>query len=88
MKDVNYPVHRSYQATALTWHPEKVILVTGWENGELKVWNGVDKEFLNVIGPHKAPITLLGFSEKGGRLVSCDSVDKYYLPNRIMYFIW
>lgn len=26
-------------------------------------------------GPHKAPITLLEFSEKGGRLVSCDSVS-------------
>ncbi|KAJ8978265.1 hypothetical protein NQ317_012623 [Molorchus minor] len=73
LKDVNYPVHRSYQVTALAWHPEKTILTTGWENGELKVWNGNDKDFINVVGPHKAPITLLEFSEKGGRLVSCDA---------------
>ncbi|XP_072382747.1 intraflagellar transport protein 140 homolog isoform X1 [Diabrotica undecimpunctata] len=73
LKNVNYPVHRSFQVTALSWHPNKIILVTGWENGELKIWNGSDKDFANVIGPHKAPITFLGFSEKGTRLVSCDS---------------
>ncbi|KAJ8910958.1 hypothetical protein NQ315_011229 [Exocentrus adspersus] len=73
LKDVNYPVHRSYQVTALAWHPEKTVLATGWENGELKIWNGSDKDFINVVGPHKAPITFLQFSEKGGRLVSCDS---------------
>ncbi|XP_066140255.1 intraflagellar transport protein 140 homolog isoform X1 [Euwallacea fornicatus] len=74
IKDVNSPVHRSYQVTALTWHPERTILVSGWENGDLKVWNGVDKDFVNVVGPHKSPVTILDFSEKGGRLVSCDSV--------------
>ncbi|XP_060521943.1 intraflagellar transport protein 140 homolog [Cylas formicarius] len=73
LKDVNYPAHRSYQVTALVWHPEKTILVSGWENGNVKVWNGNDRDFIDVAGPHKSPITLLGFSEKGGRLVSCDS---------------
>ncbi|KAG5881951.1 hypothetical protein JTB14_020515 [Gonioctena quinquepunctata] len=73
VKDVNYPVHRSYQVTALCWHPEKTLLVSGWENGELKVWSSPEKEFINVVGSHRAPITLLEFSEKGGRLVSCDS---------------
>lgn len=34
----------------------------------------MDKEFGNAGGPHKAPITLVEFSEKGGRLVSCDTV--------------
>lgn len=83
MKDVNYPVHRSYQVTALAWHPGKTFLVTGWENGEMKTWNGSEKDFVNVVGPHKAPITLLQFSEKGGRLVSCDSVNllRGYLMN-------
>lgn len=75
MKDVNYPSHRSYQVTALCWHPDKTVLVTSWENGELKIWNGINKDFTNVVGPHKAPITLLDFSEKGGRLVSCDTVS-------------
>ncbi|XP_074040796.1 intraflagellar transport protein rempA isoform X2 [Leptinotarsa decemlineata] len=73
LKDINYPVHRSYQVTALAWHPERTILMTGWENGELKVWSSPEKDFVNVVGSHKAPIILLEFSEKGGRLVSCDS---------------
>ncbi|KAK4874572.1 hypothetical protein RN001_013932 [Aquatica leii] len=73
LKDVTFPVHSVSQATALVWHPDRNMLVTGWENGEIKVWNGTDKEFVNVAGPHKAPVIILEFSEKGGRLVSCDS---------------
>lgn len=61
--------------SAIAWHPEKLILACGWENGELKIWNGEDREFFNVAGPHKAPVTLLGFSENGGRLVTCDTVS-------------
>ncbi|KAF5285788.1 hypothetical protein FQA39_LY04249 [Lamprigera yunnana] len=73
LKDVTIPVHSVSQVTALAWHPERTMLVTGWENGEIRVWNGFDKEFYHVTGPHKSPVTLLEFSEKGGRLVSCDS---------------
>ncbi|KAL1494371.1 hypothetical protein ABEB36_009980 [Hypothenemus hampei] len=73
IRDVNFPVHRSYQVTALAWHPERTFLVSGWENGELKVWNGSDKEFISLVSLHKTPINLLEFSDKGGRLVSCDS---------------
>lgn len=75
LQDVTFPVHSVSQVTALAWHPDRRILVTGWENGEIKVWNGNDKEFLNVTGPHKTPVILIEFSEKGGRLVSCDSVN-------------
>lgn len=71
---MNYPSHPRSQVSALAWHPERTILVCGWENGELFVWNGVDMEFGNAGGPHKAPITLVEFSEKGGRVVSCDTV--------------
>lgn len=65
LNDINYPSHTVSQVTALAWHPERNILASGWENGELKVWNGCDKEFENIGGLHKAPITLLQFSEKG-----------------------
>lgn len=40
------------------------------------MWNGIDKDFANAGGPHKAPITLVEFSEKGGRLISCDTVSQ------------
>lgn len=77
LQDVNYPSHSMSQVTALAWHPEKNILATGWENGELKVWNGTDKDFIIINTPHKAPVILLEFSEKGGRLVSADSVSEF-----------
>ncbi|XP_018335270.1 intraflagellar transport protein 140 homolog [Agrilus planipennis] len=73
LQNVVSPVHPVSQVTTLVWHPERKILVTGWENGEIKIWNGADKDFYNVQGLHQAPIILLKFSEKGGRLASCDS---------------
>ncbi|KAK9885497.1 hypothetical protein WA026_010990 [Henosepilachna vigintioctopunctata] len=72
-KENNYPYHRNYQITSLSWHPEIITLATGWENGELKIWNESDNDFLNFSGPHKSPITHVEFSEKGTRLASCDS---------------
>ncbi|CAH0563779.1 unnamed protein product [Brassicogethes aeneus] len=73
IKNVTFPVHRSYQVTSLAWHPEKTVLACGWENGELKIWDGMEKEFVNIAGLHKSPVILLEFSEKGSRLVSCDT---------------
>lgn len=74
--------------TALAWHPERTILVCGWENGELLVWNGLEgKEFVNIGGPHKTPITLVEFSEKGGRLVTCDTVGSFFKINNSIYCV-
>lgn len=74
MRDVTYPVHPISQATALCWHPEKRLLVTGWENGEIHSWFNNNREFSSIQGPHKVPIILLEFSEQGGRMVTADSV--------------
>lgn len=74
MREITYPVHPISQATALNWHPEKQLLVSGWENGEVYSWAKGDREFKAVKGPHKAPIVSLAFSEQGGRLVSADSM--------------
>ena len=38
LRDVSFPVHPTSQATVLTWHPERKILLTGWENGEIHAW--------------------------------------------------
>ncbi|XP_049310514.1 intraflagellar transport protein 140 homolog [Bactrocera dorsalis] len=73
-RDVTYPVHPTSQVSALAWHPEKVLLATGWENGDIHVWFAGHREFASVHGPHKAPIVLLDFSEQGGRMVTADSM--------------
>lgn len=58
----------------MAWHPEKKFLTAGWENGEIYSWMIGNREFSLVNGPHKSPIVILIFSEKGGRMVSVDSV--------------
>ncbi|KAM8718120.1 hypothetical protein ACLKA7_004773 [Drosophila subpalustris] len=73
-RDVTYPVHATSQATALCWHPEKALLATGWEHGEIHVWFAGHREFASVSGPHKAAIVLLEFSEQGGRMVTADAM--------------
>ncbi|XP_017466425.1 PREDICTED: intraflagellar transport protein 140 homolog [Rhagoletis zephyria] len=73
-RDVTYPVHPTSQVSALAWHPEKVLLATGWENGDIHVWFAGHREFASVHGPHKAAIVLLDFSEQGGRMVTADSM--------------
>ncbi|XP_065366029.1 intraflagellar transport protein 140 homolog [Calliphora vicina] len=73
-RDVSYPVHSTSQCTAMAWHPERVLLVTGWENGDIHVWFAGHREFASVSGPHKAAITMVEFSEKGGRMVTTDTM--------------
>lgn len=77
LPDITYPVHRSSQATALAWHPERRVLASGWENGQVYAWLGggaaAQREFVAISGPHKAPIVWLAFSERGGRMVTADA---------------
>ncbi|GAB0089345.1 intraflagellar transport protein 140 homolog [Sergentomyia squamirostris] len=73
---VIFPANPVSQATSLAWHPEKRLLVSGWENGDILTWIEGAREFSSIKGPHKGPIVLLAFSESsiGGRLVSGDSM--------------
>ncbi|XP_052866434.1 intraflagellar transport protein 140 homolog [Anopheles cruzii] len=74
LRDVTFPVHATSQATVLTWHPERRVLLTGWENGEIHAWFEGKRDFATVGGPHKSPIVLLEFSEKGGRVITADAM--------------
>ncbi|XP_050099800.1 intraflagellar transport protein 140 homolog [Anopheles aquasalis] len=74
LRDVTFPVHATSQATVLTWHPERKLLLTGWENGEIHAWFDGKRDFATVNGPHKSPIMLLEFSEKGGRVITADAM--------------
>ncbi|XP_034180473.1 intraflagellar transport protein 140 homolog isoform X3 [Osmia lignaria lignaria] len=74
LQDVESPRHSVSQVTALGWHPERRWLSAGWESGELKVWPGDtgSVEFNLIVTPHRDPITILQWSQHGGRLVSAD----------------
>ncbi|KAL7020245.1 hypothetical protein ACKWTF_011435 [Chironomus riparius] len=75
LKDIHYPNHPVSQATSLCFHPQKQMLISGWENGEIHVWISGKREFMSIQGSgyHKSPVMLVEFSEQGGRLVTADS---------------
>lgn len=74
LQDVESPGHSVAQVTALGWHPEKRWLVAGWETGEIRVWLGDSgNEFNEIVTPHKSAITILQWSQYGGRLISADT---------------
>ena len=77
LKDIHYPNHPVSQATSLCFHPQKQMLISGWENGEIHVWISGKREFMSIQGSgyHKSPVMLVEFSEQGGRLVTADSVS-------------
>lgn len=86
MRDITFPNHPVSQATSLCFHPQKQILISGWENGEIFAWIQGKREFLPIQGSgyHKSPVMLIDFSEQGSRLVTADSVRRII---KIYYFI-
>ncbi|KAE8751558.1 hypothetical protein FOCC_FOCC001805 [Frankliniella occidentalis] len=73
LQNVSFSQQPSSQITSSAWHPDKKVLVCGWENGDIHVWNG-GSEFQSVQSPHQGnAITSLLWSQRGGRLVSIDA---------------
>ncbi|XP_058796246.1 intraflagellar transport protein 140 homolog isoform X2 [Phymastichus coffea] len=74
LPDVETSGHSVAQVTALAWHPERKWLAATWESGELRIWAGDtgSSEFNIIVTPHRDPVTILQWSQYGGRLVSGD----------------
>jgi intraflagellar transport protein 140 len=81
LRDITYPVHSASQVTALAWHPERELVMSGWENGETHAWFRGRRDFQSINGPHKSPIMIVEFSEQGGRMITADAVC------RRLYFV-
>ncbi|XP_071443964.1 intraflagellar transport protein 140 homolog [Hetaerina americana] len=73
LEGINFPTHASAQVTSLTWHPTRLQLAIGWENGDLQVWTDGQEDFFSVDSPHRDPVTLLKWSNQGLRLISADT---------------
>lgn len=71
---MDIPPHPTAQVTALAWHPIQRILAVGWETGELYLWNDHEEELHQIQSLHRAPISILHFSQAGSRLVTADQV--------------
>ncbi|XP_034252751.1 intraflagellar transport protein 140 homolog [Thrips palmi] len=73
LRNIRFPQHPASQITSSAWHPDRKVLVCGWENGDLQLWNG-GTDFITVSSPHRGiAITILLWSHRGGRLVSADA---------------
>ncbi|XP_044589157.1 intraflagellar transport protein 140 homolog isoform X2 [Cotesia glomerata] len=64
-----------FQISSLSWHPKLKLLIIGKDNGSIQIWTEdfEQNEFTEVGTPHRDSITLLEWSQNGGRLVSVDA---------------
>ena len=60
--------------TTLSWHSTKKILAVGWDNGEITLWNGQDKEIHAASQLHSSSISTMVWTSRGSRIGSCDKV--------------
>ena len=77
---------RHVQCTALAWHPIKKILASGWQNGEVAIWNEQERESYEAVRMHNVEITILHWTSNGTRLVSGDAVSTRMKSYRII--VW
>ena len=66
------PPHTTAQVSSLSWHPIKLWLCVGWENGELYLYDHAKSNCLKVETLHQSSVFLLRWSSAGSRLVSAD----------------
>ena len=71
----NSSVQRSFGSSSLAWHPSRLTVAIGWENGEIILWNEKDKELYQAAKLHKAEVCLLSWCNSGQRLLSADKVS-------------
>jgi len=66
---------RTQNACALSWHGERGILVAGWKDGALLVYNqdDQDKKTREIQPETGAPITCIKWCPDGQRFIACDA---------------
>jgi len=74
---------KTHSATAIQWHPKKMILAMGWETGEITIRNEQDGETHNGPMIHEAEITILHWTSLGSKLLTGDSVSLGYIINNL-----
>ena len=63
---------RDCEPSLLSWHPHNRILVVGWEDGKISLWNDNEKKAKEPSQVHEAKIRFLKWSDAGDRLISGD----------------
>eukprot|EP00794_Sanderia_malayensis_P006805 gene6805-7574_t len=65
-------IQRSFECTAIKWHPSRKVLGIGWANGEVLIWNENDHEIHETSLHHRAPIKVIEWNSSGSKLASAD----------------
>ncbi|XP_071962146.1 intraflagellar transport protein 140 homolog [Antedon mediterranea] len=68
----NACVQRSCGSSSLSWHPLKPIFASGWESGQVLVWNDESKEVHEAPNLHKSEVCLITWNDRGTRIVTAD----------------
>ncbi|XP_033108707.1 intraflagellar transport protein 140 homolog [Anneissia japonica] len=68
----NACVQRSCGSSSLSWHPVKPIFASGWESGDVLVWNDESKELYEAPALHKKEVCLVVWNDHGQRLMTGD----------------
>ena len=68
------PPHPTAQVSALSWHPLQKILIVGWENGELYIYDHEKTQCVRIESDaaHQSAVALLKWSGLGKRLITAD----------------
>eukprot|EP00049_Salpingoeca_infusionum_P004465 m.79743 g.79743 ORF g.79743 m.79743 type:complete len:1348 (+) comp12578_c0_seq1:46-4089(+) len=72
----NSTVQRVALPSTLSWHPTLKLLATGWESGEIIVWNDASQHAHDCQRAHETPIVKLTWSFDGSRLFTSDEDGK------------
>lgn len=68
------PPHPTAQVSALSWHPLQKLLVVGWENGEIYLYDHDETKCMRIEADasHQSAVALIKWSTYGRRLITTD----------------
>ncbi|CAD8046493.1 unnamed protein product [Paramecium primaurelia] len=71
------------EPSVLKWHPKGNVILAGFQDSTLWMWNGVNGEVMSVFAGHEAEITCGGFTLDGKLVVSgsADQSFRVWKPN-------
>ena len=68
------PPHPTAQVSSLCWHPLQTLLVVGWENGEIYLYDHEETKCMRIEADasHQSAVALIKWSTFGRRLITSD----------------
>ncbi len=81
----NYPYKLSSEVTILERSPDKVTVAAGYADGEVRIFNYINKTLLTSLKGHRSAVTSLCFNEDGTMLVTGGADSDIILWDLVTY---